>query len=540
MSSVQFVNSKAEVLRRFAALAMNINAARGLQEVMKSNLGPKGTLKMLVGGAGQIKITKDGHVLLNEMQIQHPTAAMIARSATAQDDIVGDGTTSNVLLIGELLKQAERLIQEGVHPRVISEGYELAREYCLKFLEEFKVVPKQIDKRLLLDVAKTALSTKVHPEMANLLHEIVVDALEIIRIPGQPIDLFMIEMMHMPHKFGSESRLVRGLVLDHGARNADAPKRLKNCYILTCNVSLEYEKTEVHSGFFYSTAEQREKLAASERKFTDERCKKIIELKRKVCEGTDKNFVVINQKGVDPLSLELFSKEGIIALRRCKRRNMERLILACGGNAVNSVDDLTPEDLGWADEVSEFQMGDDKWTFIEGVKNPRSCTILVKGPNDHTIAMIKEAVRDGLRAVKNVYDDQCLLPGAGAFEIAAYNALQQYKDSVSGKTKLGVQAFAEALLVIPKTLAANSGFDVQDSIIHLIDAQKKEKVPVGIDVLKSDSYINPETQGIYDNYCVKKQFLNVAPLLAEQLLLVDEIMKAGKRMGGGPAEEGPE
>lgn len=211
----------------------------------------------------------------------------------------------------------------------------------------------------------------------------------------------MIEMMHMPHKFGSESRLVRGLVLDHGARNADAPKRLKNCYILTCNVSLEYEKTEVHSGFFYSTAEQREKLAASERKFTDERCKKIIELKRKVCEGTDKNFVVINQKGVDPLSLELFSKEGIIALRRCKRRNMERLILACGGNAVNSVDDLTPEDLvipvydvfkfkqGWADEVSEFQMGDDKWTFIEGVKNPRSCTILVKGPNDHTIAMIK-------------------------------------------------------------------------------------------------------------------------------------------------------
>jgi T-complex protein 1 subunit zeta len=537
MSNVQFVNSKAEVLKRFAALAMNINAAKGLQEVMKSNLGPKGTLKMLVGGAGQIKITKDGHVLLNEMQIQHPTAAMIARSATAQDDIVGDGTTSNVLLIGELLKQAERLIQEGVHQRVISEGYELAREYCLKFLEEFKVVPKEFDKRLLLDVAKTALSTKVHPEMANLLHEIVVDAIEIIRTPEKPIDLFMIEMMHMPHKLGGESKLVRGLVLDHGARNAEAPKKLKNCYILTLNVSLEYEKTEVNSGFFYSTAEQREKLAASERKFTDDRCRKIIELKKKVCDGTDKNLIVINQKGVDPLSLELLSKEGIVALRRAKRRNMERLVLACGGNAVNSVDDLTVEDLGWADEFSEFQMGDDKWTFLEGVKNPRSCTILVKGPNDHTISMIKEAVRDGLRAVKNVFDDKCIIPGGGAFEIAAYNALEKFKDTVSGKTKLGVQAFAESLLVIPKTLAANSGFDVQDNIILLTDAQKKEKVPVGIDVLKSDSYINPETQGIYDNYCVKKQFLNVAPLLAEQLLLVDEVMKAGKRMGGNPMDE---
>jgi T-complex protein 1 subunit zeta len=155
----------------------------------------------------------------------------------------------------------------------------------------------------------------------------------------------MVEMMHMSHKLATETRLVRGLVLDHGARHPDMPRRLKNCYILTCNVSLEYEKTEVNSAFFYSTAEQREKLAASERKFTDERCQKIIDLKRKVCEGNDKTFVVINQKGIDPLCLDSLAKEGIIALRRAKRRNMERLILACGGNAVNAVDDLTVDDL---------------------------------------------------------------------------------------------------------------------------------------------------------------------------------------------------
>jgi T-complex protein 1 subunit zeta len=539
MSSLNYVNPNAESLKKFNALAMNINAGKGLQEIMKSNLGPKGTLKMLVGGAGQIKITKDGSVLLSEMQIQHPTAAMIARAANAQDDIVGDGTTSNVLLIGELLKQAERLVQEGVHPRVISEGYEKARNYCLKFLDEFKTTPKDLDKALLLNIAKTALSTKLHPEMANHLVEIVVDAVNIIRTPEKPIDLFMIEIMHMSHKLATESRLVRGLVLDHGARHADMPKKLKNCYILTLNVSLEYEKTEVNSGFFFSNAEQREKLAASERKFVDEKCQKLVEFKRKVCEGTDKNFVIVNLKGVDPLSLDIFAKDGIIALRRAKRRNLERLTLACGGNAVNSVEDLTVEDLGWADEVSEIGLGDEKYTFIEGVKNPKSCTILVKGPNDHTIAIIKDAIRDGLRAVKNVYDDNAVVAGAGAFEVAAYAALQDHKDTITTKEKLGFEAFAESLLIIPKTLAANSGFDVQDSIIQLIAAYKKDKVPVGIDVLQVDKYLSPETQGIWDNYCVKKQWLNVAPLLAEQLLLVDEVMKAGKRMGGhgNPMEE---
>jgi len=211
---------------------------------------------------------------------------------------------------------------------------------------------------------------------------------------------------------------------------------------------------------------------------------------------------------------------------------MERLILACGGNAINAIDDLCAEDLGWADEVSEYTLGEEKYTFVEGVKNPKSCTILVKGPNDHTISIIKDAIRDGVRAVKNVYDDQCVLPGGGAFELAAYHSLQTFKDEVSGKAKLGVQAFAESLLVIPKTLAANSGFDVQDNIIILLDAAKKEKIKIGIDISKPDSFMDPESQGIFDNYCVKKQFLNVAPLLAEQLLLVDEIMKAGKKMGG--------
>lgn len=191
---------------------------------MKSNLGPKGTLKMLVGGAGQIKLTKDGSVLLHEMQIQHPTAGMIARSATAQDDIVGDGTTSNVLLIGEMMKQAQRLVQEQVHPRIITEGYELARKESLKFLEEFKIVKEVPEKPLLVSVARTALCTKLQPDLANQLVDIVVDAVNIIKIPEKPLDLHMIEIMHMVHRLASDTKLVRGLVLDHGARNPDMPK----------------------------------------------------------------------------------------------------------------------------------------------------------------------------------------------------------------------------------------------------------------------------------------------------------------------------
>merc|ERR1711998_556541 len=214
---------------------------------------------------------------------------------------------------------------------------------------------------------------------------------------------------------------------DHGSRHPDIPKKLENFYILTCNVSLEYEKSEVNAGFFYSSAEQRDKLVESERKFTDEKVKKIIELKRRVCtEENKKSFVIINQKGIDPPSLEMLAHEGIIALRRAKRRNMERLPLAVGGTSVNSVDDLDVDDLGFADLVYEQTLEEEKYTFIEGVKNPHSCTILIKGPNEHSIAQMKDALKDGLRSVQNPVEDGCVVPGAGAFEIAANVHLDQY------------------------------------------------------------------------------------------------------------------
>ncbi|KAK6636370.1 T-complex protein 1 subunit zeta [Polyplax serrata] len=524
MAAISLLNPKAEFARAAQALAVNISAAKGIQDVMRTNLGPKGTLKMLVSGAGDIKITKDGNVLLHEMQIQHPTACLIARASTAMDDMTGDGTTSTVLVIGELLKQADLYIAEGLHPRVLTEGFDQARAKTLEILDELKI-PIEVEKESLMHIAGTALRTKLHHSLAELLTEVCVDAVLSIYTPGQEIDLHMIEMIDMQHKTATETTLVKGLVLDHGSRHPDMPKKVENAYILTCNISMEYEKSEVNSGFFYKTAEEREKLVMAERSFIEARVKKVIEMKKKLCDGTDKKFVLINQKGIDPMSLDLLAKEGIMALRRAKRRNMERLALACGGVALNSLDDMKEEHLGWAGLVYEHVLGENKYTFIEECKVPKSVTIVMKGPDKHTLTQIKDAVRDGTRAIKNAIDDKALIPGAGAFEIAVNNKLLAFKDTVKGKTRLGIQAFAEALLIIPKTLAVNSGFDAQDSMVKLTEAAQKGTM-VGLDLETGEPLI-PTDRGIFDNYVVKKQMINSCTVIASNLLLVDEIMRAG-------------
>lgn len=234
----------------------------------------------------------------------------------------------------------------------------------LQFLDTFKL-QKEVDRELLLSVARTSLATKLNGTLAEKLTPAIVDAvLSIYHPPAKP-DLFMIEIMKMQHRTASDTSLIRGLALDHGARHPDMPKRVENAFILTLNVSLEYEKSEVNSGFYYSSADQREKLVESERRFVDDKLRKIVELKKEVC-GNDpkKGFVIINQKGIDPLSLDVLVKNGIFALRRAKRRNMERLQLVCGGTAQNSVDDLTPDVLGWAGLVYEHQLGEEKYTFI--------------------------------------------------------------------------------------------------------------------------------------------------------------------------------
>ncbi|KAF4018830.1 hypothetical protein G4228_010663 [Cervus hanglu yarkandensis] len=354
-------------------------------------------MKMLVSGAGDVKLTKDGNVLLREVQIQHPTASLIAKVATAQDDITGDGPTSNVLIIGELPKQADLYISEGLHPRIIAEGFEIAKIKALEVLEQVKI-KKEMKREILLDVARTSLQTKVHPQLAGVLTEAVVDSVLAIRRPNYPIDLFMVEVMEMKHKSEMDTKLIKGLVLDHGAHHPHVKKQ------------------------------------------------------------------------VDTL-------------------------------------------------------GEEKYTFIEDCINPSSVT-LVKGPNKHTLTQIKDAVRDGLRAIKNAIEDGCVVPGAGAVEVAMAEALVTYKHTIQGRARLGVQAFADALLIIPKVLAQNSGYDLQETLVKVQAEHSDSKQPVGIDLNTGEPMVAADA-GVWDNYCVKKQLLHSCTVIATNILLVDEMMRAG-------------
>jgi len=321
---------------------------------------------------------------------------------------------------------------------------------------------------------------------------------------------------------------VKGLVLDHGGRHPGMPKKLSKVRILTLNYDLEYQKSEVNSSFHYNSAEQREKMVAAERKWVDDKTQLILDLKAKVCQPGE-TMLLVNQKGIDPLALDMLAREGVLALRRAKRRNMERICKACGGEMVTTLDGMDASMVGYAEEVYEQTLGEDSFTFIEGVTNAFSCTIMIKGAHKHVIEQIKDAVRDGLRAVYNAMMDSAMVLGAGGFETQAHAALMEYQKTVAGRAKLGVQAYAEALLTIPKTLAENAGYDAQDTMIKLQEKLAAGSKCIGLDVTNGEP-MDPDAAGIWDNFAVKRQMLDSAAVISAQLLLVDEVIRAGKQM----------
>ncbi|VWU52306.1 T-complex protein 1 subunit zeta [Hepatocystis sp. ex Piliocolobus tephrosceles] len=540
--SVHMLNKKADSLRSTNVLLTNINASKGMYEIIKTNLGPKGSYKMLVSGAGAIKITKDGNVLLNEMMIQHPTASMLSRICSSIDEMLGDGSSSNLIVATSLIYLSEKyILYEGIHPRIITQGFDTAKSILFDLLESMKIqvnIENNFDYELLFNVCKTCIRTKLPYTLADKLAKELVESIRIIYDPTKQLDLHMVEIMDIKRHMSIDTKLVSGMVLDHGCRHPNMPSKLKNCLILVLNVSLEYEKSEVFSSFVYSNAEDRNKLVQSERKFTDDKVKKIIELKKLIVEkklketGKEYSFAIFNQKGIDPISLDLLAKENIMALRRIKRRNLERITLCCGGNPCNNVYDLTEDDLGYAGLVYEININDEKYTFIEEVINPKSCTMFIQAPNDYTIKQIKDAIRDGLRSIKNTIEDKCVISGAGSFEIAAYCKLKEEEKKIKGKQKFSFDIYANSMLNIPKILLENSGLDTHQSLFKVIDQYNANPVePLGVD-LDTGEPIVAHVKGIYDNYSVKKQILSIATAISQQIILVDEIIRAGKSMGG--------
>lgn len=493
---------------------ISLNAAKGLQDVMEKNLGPKGTFKILVSSSGEIKLTKDGSLLLKEMQIQNPVALLIARSILNQTNYSGDGTTSITLILGELFRNIEKYLEKNIHPQLLCEGIDIGKRQLELFVNTQSV--KFFKKKLILfRIARSIFGTKLKPSFVNKISKIAVEAVLTICREKEVSDLNLIEILQMEGQNELESRFVRGLVLDHGSRHPDMPKIMHNVFILVCNISLEYEKSEINSSFNSVSCDQQEKLFNREREVIDKKVNKIIQLKRLVCRKGLKGFLVINQKGIDNVSLDLFCKEGILALRRAKKKNMERISVLCNSIPVNSVDDIDSTVLGFAGLVYEQMIGEEKFTFIENVSNPFSGTILIKGSNLFLRKNTEEVIKNGIKALKMSLEDRCCLRGAGYTETKGSEFLLSYSKKISGGLKYGIQALAQSLLAIPETLNKNEG--KRD-----IENRKKNK--------RSFVEKKVKTEKVYDCFSSKKQIYNTVCSLACQILLIDEIL-LGKGIG---------
>jgi len=430
------------------------------------------------------------------------------------------------LIISHIIHGANKLLNEGIHTSYIIEGLLEGFKESLRVLEEMKL-KKTIDATIIRNIAELNARTKLHGSVAPMIAEQVVNAILCITDPqtGQS-DLHMVEIMTMKQKTAKETQLIKGIVMDHGARHPFMPKELKNCYILTCNVSLEFEKTEVNAKILYGSSDERTKMAGGERSYIDKRAQQIVALKERVCKNGE-GFVVLNQSGIDTNSLDILANAGIMALRRVKRRNMERLVLCCGGQAVNSTDDLKPSMLGRAGRVKEITLGEDCYTTVDEVQNPKSVTILIKGPNNYTIHLMKNAINNALTSIHSTLRDGVVLPGAAAFELTAVNRIRQYAhEKLAGtKKKYGAELFASALETIPRNIASNAGLDVQYLLMKNSGRSPSDKNHVGIN-LTTGELDDPISRAIYDNFCVKLNILQAASMVTQNLLSVDAVIKS--------------
>jgi len=489
------------------SLYISICAAKGLQEIMKNNLGPNGTMKILVSGSGEIKISKDGSFLLREMQIQNPTASLIAKTIMSQKSYIGDGATSTIILIGEALKNIEKYLEKGLHPQILCDGIDLTRMEIEKWLPT-KITNKTLDRKTLLKCAKTVIETKIKKNLSNKFANIVVDAVLTIYNEGKIVDLDRFEMLQINTRTESDSKWIRGIVLDHGARHPDMPKIINNALILLCNINLEYERPTTNSSISYDSIEEKERISLNERELINKRVKSIIQLKRSVCLEKNYGFVLINQKGIDTISLDLLAKEGILGIRRAKRKNLERIALLCNCIPVNSTHNLNSNVLGFSGIVYEQLIGEEKYTFFENVSNPFSGTIIIKGRSSFIRKQIENSLYSAMKTLKLGIEDRGFLKGAGSIELMLQQHLLIFSAKIPGKKKYGVRAVANAIASIPRTLLENSGKKV-DNLSKCIELYGNRE--------------NSEETVYLDSYSAKKHVLNTVCFLLMQLLLIDDI-----------------
>ena len=509
----------------------NIMAARVVGEVLKTTLGPRCMDKMLVDSLGDITITNDGAAILNEIDVEHPAAKMMVEIAKTQDDMVGDGTTTTVVLASELLKKAEELLDQNIHPTILVSGYRKAAQKAIEIIGKVAVPVDIEDKKTLLKVALTSMSSKAVGAAREHLAQIAIDAVKQIaekRGDKMIADIDNIQLVKKTGKSLLETQLIRGIIVDKEVVHPGMPKKKENAKIALLDSALEIEKTEI-------SAEIRIRDPSQMKAFLDQETNMMAEMVQKI--KASKADVVFCQKGIDDMVQHFLAKEGIIAARRVKESDMEKLSRATGAKIVSDLEDLKANDLGMAGIVEERRIGDDKMIFVEKCKDPHSVAILIRAGLERMVDEAERAMTDALSVVSDVIENNKIVAGGGAVEIEVAKELRRYATKVGGREQLAVEAFADAVEVIPRTLAENAGLEPIDVLVDLRSAHEKEDGKyIGIDVFTGKTQ-NSLDNGVIEPISVKEQAVKSASESAAMILRIDDVITA-KAPKGGPGGPG--
>jgi len=510
----------------------NIMAARIIAEAIKTTLGPRGMDKMLISGMGDIKITNDGAAILKEIDVEHPAAKMMVEVAKTQDDMVGDGTTTAVIWAGELLGKAEELLDQKIHPTMVVSGYRTALQKAEEVLQKIGIPVDLEDRETLRKVAVTAMASKVMGEARQHLAKIAVDAVkQIVEQRGKKntADIDNIQIIKKEGKSLADTELIQGIILDKEVVHPGMPRRIEKAKIALINAALEVKKTEI-------SAEIRIREPTQMKAFLDQENRMLKDMVEKAKKAGAN--VLICQKGIDDLAQHLLAKEGIMAARRAKESDMEKLAKATGGRIINNLDDLKAKDLGEAGLVEERKIGNDKMVFIEKCKDPRSVSVLIRAGLEKMIDEAERAIHDALSVVADVIEKNKVVAGGGAVEAEIAKELRDYATKVGGREQLAIEAFADSAEAIPKTLAENAGLNTIDILVALRSAHQKTKgYTMGVDVFSGD-VTNMLEKGVIEPVWVKQQALKSATEVASMILRIDDVIAATKpKAEGMPSRE---
>ncbi len=515
----------------------NIMAAKVIAEAIRTTLGPRGMDKMLVDGLGDITITNDGAAILKEIDVEHPAAKMMVEVAKTQDDMVGDGTTTAVILAGELLKNAEELLDQNIHPTVIISGYRKAAQKAMEALYKIGRTVELDDKETLKKVAVTSMGSKAVGGAREHFAEIAINSVKHVaekRGDQMVADVDNVQIVKKEGKSLLDTELINGIILDKEVVHPGMPKRVEKAKIALVNAALEVEKTEV-------SAEIRIRDPSQMKAFLDQETNMLKEMVEKIKKA--KASVLICQKGIDDMAQHFLAKGGVLAVRRAKESDMDKLSRATGGKIVTNLDDLKLSDLGYAELVEERKVGDDKMVFVEGCKDPKSVSILIRAGLERMVDEAERAMHDALSVVADVIEKNKVVAGGGAVEAEVAKELRDYASKVGGREQLAIEAFAESLEMIPKTLAENAGLAPIDIIVEMRAAHEKTNGQImGVDVF-TGKVVNMYKKGVIEPLSVKEQTVKSAVETASMILRIDDVIaatkpKEGEKAGVPGKEEG--